>query len=65
MSTNPQPVELNERVAIDPDGNLYFSYLIPEDHHDGLIYKCNNFNSFLNRTKSGSYTYVNVERYVL
>ena len=63
IPSNPKRLQLDERVTIDPDGNLYFSYLIPDDNQGGYFYKCNNLNTMLDISVVGSRSTVSVERY--
>ena len=37
-------------------GNLHFSYLKMSDMQDGKLYKCNVYNPYLDFTRGGSYT---------
>lgn len=48
-------VKLNERITIDDNGGLVFSYVLMEDARDDRIYKCNVFNPVLLTSSGGSY----------
>ena len=37
-------------------GNLHFSYLTMSDMQNNRLYKCNVYNPYLDLTRSGSYT---------
>lgn len=59
-ATGQTDIVFNKRVNIDEEGNLYFSYVVPEDAKSGFVYKCNVFNNILDIQSGGSYAKIQV-----
>lgn len=47
-------IALNERVAMDTDGNLHFANVLKRDFAEGKGYTCTMYNKFLKASKFGS-----------
>lgn len=61
VDSEQRPVQVDQRIQVDENGNLHFSYVTTADAQDGKLYKCNVYNPYLDRSMGGSYSRLNVK----